>query len=76
MNEINQQKICLTRDSMKTEKPTKTVNLKTDGHKTTTNNQIFTMNRRFLSETEKYDGKIRFLILSNPLFPNTNQNKK
>ena len=57
---------------MKTEKP----NLKTDEHKTITKNQIFTMNKRFLSEIEKYDGKIRFLILFNPLFPNTNQNKK
>ena len=57
---------------MKTEKP----NLKTDEHKTITKNQNFTMNQRFLSEIEKYDGKIRFLILFNPLFPNTNQNKK
>ena len=30
---------------MKTEKQKKTVNLKTDGHKTTTKNQIFTMNQ-------------------------------
>ena len=57
---------------MKTEKP----NLKTDEHKTTTKNQNFKMNQRFLSEIEKYDGKIQFLILFNPLFPNTNQNKK